>query len=199
MNPPLSGQAFFGDFNKRIDALIMAIFWRWADLQAPWLRIAYDELGTKEGKGSTDNPQIVAYLKSCKTTAAKHPKVDLESDATPWCSAYVNWVMTQAGYIGTGSTWARGWANWKLGRKIKTPVPGCITVFKRGEDLGHVAFCWNPDKKLYLGGNQGAGTIKDKVSDRVSITRIKAPVICHVWPLRPINPLRPRMGRTMVA
>lgn len=164
-------------------------FWKWAAEEAPWMKVAFEELGVKEAKGSRNNPRIVEYLKSCGTTAVNFPKVDLNSDATAWCGAFVNWCMEKAGYIGTGTAWAKDWKKWPLGRRIAKAEKGCITVFSRGDDLGHVAFCWDPKRSYYLGGNQGAGTITNARSDRVSITRVKAEVICHVWPLKPINPM----------
>jgi uncharacterized protein (TIGR02594 family) len=78
------------------------------------------------------------------------------NDETPWCSAFVNFCVEQAGFAGTDSASARSWLNW--GRKTDTPVTGCIAVFERGAPpSGHVAFyvSQSADQIKVLGGNQG--------------------------------------------
>ena len=117
----------------------------------PWFDIAMKELGTSETAGPGDNPRIVAYLRSTSLGGSM-----ASNDETPWCSAFVNFCVEQAGFAGTDSASARSWLNW--GRKTDTPVTGCVTVFKRGEPpSGHVAFYVSEsgDKIKVLGGNQG--------------------------------------------
>ncbi|MGQ9921950.1 MAG: NlpC/P60 family protein, partial [Desulfobacca sp.] len=117
----------------------------------PWLKIARQELGVKESPGSGDNPRVVEYLKS---TTLGRP--DNENDETPWCSAFVNWVLKQAGVEPrTNSAWARSWLNW--GVATDDPIPGTIVVFARGQNAGHVAFYLDEDEDRIqvLGGNQG--------------------------------------------
>lgn len=117
----------------------------------PWLKIARKELGVKETPGAGDTPRIVEYLKS--TTLGRS---DNENDETPWCSAFVNWVLKQAGVEPrTNSAWARSWLNW--GVATDEPVPGTIVVFSRGSNAGHVGFYLNEDDDRIhvLGGNQG--------------------------------------------
>lgn len=100
----------------------------------PWLKIARKELGVRETSGSGDNPRIVEYLKS---TTLGQP--DNENDETPWCSAFVNWVLKQAGVEPrTNLTWARSWLIW--GVATKEPIPVTIVLFSRGQNAGHVAF-----------------------------------------------------------
>ena len=129
------------------------------DTRAPWLPIARAEIGVKEVSGSGDNARVVQYLRSTTLPA------DLATeDETAWCSAFVNWVMEQAGYEGTDSAMARSWLNW--GRKIDRPTRGCITVFERpeaGPTSGHVGFFMGStaDTVSVLGGNQ---------SDAVNVT-----------------------------
>lgn len=123
--------------------------------QFPWFAIAYAEVGTREVVGSGDHPRIVEYLQST-TLKAPHSA----NDETPWCSAFANWCVEQAGYAGTDSAWARSWLNW--GRRTDAPVAGCITVFERDVSSGHVAFFVSRtgERIEVLGGNQ---------SDAVSI------------------------------
>lgn len=114
-----------------------------------WMRAARGELGVKEVSGPGDNPRIVEYLQS--TTLGRPAN---ENDETAWCSAFANWCLEDVGMEGTNSAWARDWLNW--GRRITTPVPGCITVFSRGANYGHVGF-FIEKKNGYiyvLGGNQ---------------------------------------------
>jgi uncharacterized protein (TIGR02594 family) len=124
---------------------------------APWLDIAVAEMGiqgdTAPGK---NNDRIVEYH---STTSLK-----ATDDETPWCSSFVNWVMKQAGYKGTGSAAAKSWMNW--GSALQNPKCGAIAVIKRksagytvatGSTSGfHVAFFISstPAQIYLLGGNQ---------------------------------------------
>jgi uncharacterized protein (TIGR02594 family) len=117
-------------------------------------RIAFNELGVKEVPGQDDNPRIIEYHATTLLRAT--------DDEVPWCSAFVNWCVTQAGYIGTNSAAAKSWLGW--GKKLEEPVKGCICVLSR---IGgnHVGLFHDKDDAGFiyiLGGNQG---------DRVSISR----------------------------
>lgn len=130
--------------------------------EAPWLEIARKELGVKEIEGIHNNERILEYQQTT-TLAAK-------DDETPWCSAFVNWCMKQAGIAGTGSALARSWLKWGLG--LETPRLGCVVVFRRPPDPnnGHVAFYLrtNGDAVEVLGGNQGNSvSIKEYLNTRV--------------------------------
>lgn len=117
----------------------------------PWMEIAYHELGVAEVPGPGDNPRVVEYLQSTTLGAP-----DNENDETPWCSAFVNWCITQAGLQGTDSAWARSWLEW--GREPESPDEwkGCICVLSRGTNSGHVGFLvdWDDEQVKLLGGNQ---------------------------------------------
>jgi uncharacterized protein (TIGR02594 family) len=74
-----------------------------------------------------------------------------------WCSSFMNYLIYLLGLTGTGSALARSWLKW--GRKIESPIKGCIVVFWRdsiSSHLGHVALYSHMDEKyIYvLGGNQ---------------------------------------------
>lgn len=79
---------------------------------------------------------------------------------TPWCAAFANAILIEAGYKGTGSFMARSFLNW--GKAVSSPRKGDIVVFSRGKPpSGHVAFYmkdYGRDHILVLGGNQ-----RDKV------------------------------------
>jgi uncharacterized protein (TIGR02594 family) len=115
----------------------------------PWLSVAMAERGVKEFPGNGDNPRIVEYLHSTTLDAPYD-----SNDETPWCSAFVNWCIERSGYEGTDSAWARSWLNW--GKKATRPVRGCIVVFKREAQSGHVGFYLGKtgSKIAVLGGNQ---------------------------------------------
>jgi uncharacterized protein (TIGR02594 family) len=112
-----------------------------------WLVIAKKELGECEIPGSGDNPRIVEYLKATSLEASE------DHDATPWCSAFVNWCMQKAGFKGTRSAWAQSWADW--GKEVE-PCVGAIVVFRWDNGTGHVGFIedWDDDGIKVLGGNQ---------------------------------------------
>ncbi|MCI1278638.1 MAG: TIGR02594 family protein [Nitrospira sp.] len=115
----------------------------------PWLAIATAERGIKEFPGNGDNPRIVEYLQSTSLDAPYNA-----NDEAPWCSAFVNWCVERSGYEGTDSAWARSWLNW--GKETSRPVRGCIVVFKRELQSGHVGFYIGKtgSKISVLGGNQ---------------------------------------------
>lgn len=111
------------------------------------MEIAKGEIGVKEVRGG-ENPRIIEYH-STTTLKAKE-------DEVPWCSSFVNWVMTKAGYKGTNSAAAKSWRNW--GEEVTgDDIPyGSIAVFQRGVSGGHVGFVVdaNDDAIKILGGNQ---------------------------------------------
>lgn len=119
-----------------------------------WLDIAEGEIGQKEVVGG-ENPRIIEYHSSCTLHA--------KEDEVPWCSAFVNWCLLQAGIIGTNNALAKSWLGW--GEMIAEPVLGCIVVIKKneaGEDTVtgsstgyHVGFFVMKDDRIHLlGGNQ---------------------------------------------
>ncbi len=119
-----------------------------------WLEIAESLIGIKEIAGSEHHPMIVEFLKTA--TRGK-----ILPDETPWCSAFLNYVLIRAGFRPTYSLAAKDWLNW--GRKLDSPRKGCIAVLDRdnpnAEDWqGHVGLYLRTDyadnRVLLLGGNQ---------------------------------------------
>jgi uncharacterized protein (TIGR02594 family) len=130
-----------------------------------WYLIARKELGVKELQGIADNPRIVEYHSTTTLRAT--------DDEVPWCSSYVNWVVSKAGYTPTRSAAARSWAKW--GQVIDKPVKGCIVVLTR-KGGGHVGFYESSREGVInvLGGNQDdAVNIKPYLASRL---------ICYVIP-----------------
>ena len=131
-----------------------------------WIVIAKGEIGTKEISGSKNNSRIIEYHKT--TTLPE----SLYTDETAWCSSFVNWCFTKAGYKGTNSAWATDWKKW--GRLFSKPVYGSVAIVDYGKDKngkergGHVGFVVGKTKEgklLLLGGNQGKtgqGSVNEK-------------------------------------
>ena len=125
---------------------------------APWMQIAEAELGIHEDSLPGHNNQRI--LEYHKTTTLK-----ATTDEVAWCSSFVNWVMTRAGYHGTNSALAKSWLDW--GGTLRAPKVGAITVIRKkgatsdvatGSTTGfHVAFYVSstPTHIRLLGGNQG--------------------------------------------
>lgn len=105
--------------------------------------------GVREVPGARHNPRIVEYHAATTLRAT--------SDEVPWCSAFVNWCLLEAGEPGTRSAAARSWLRW--GVALEVPRYGAVAVLSRGADpaRGHVGFFLRErdDAVLVLGGNQG--------------------------------------------
>ena len=126
-------------------------------LDAPWVEIAALELGIAEdSRQGFHTKRILEYHQATSLKAT--------TDEVAWCSSFVNWVMVQAGYIGTNNALARSWLTW--GRPLDPPRIGAITVIKKkgatgdvvtGSTTGyHVAFfvASSASHVRLLGGNQ---------------------------------------------
>lgn len=126
-------------------------------VNTPWLNIAQAEKGVMEdSRPGMHNKRILEYH---KTTSLK-----ATDDETPWCSSYVNWVMTQSKRKGTNNALAKSWLKW--GVTVKQPAHGDIIVIRKktaglssatGSSTGyHVGFYLTatPTYVRILGGNQ---------------------------------------------
>lgn len=137
-----------------------------------WLARAHEEMGVEEIDGGESNPRIMQYF------AASPGSGWVKDDGTPWCGAFMAWLMEAHGPLPPEPLRARSWLSW--GTPLDEPVPGCVVVLRRGKDpkAGHVALFqqWSKDKAhvYLLGGNQG---------NRVSIARFRtADVLGYRWP-----------------
>lgn len=132
-------QAYSGDVEAPIVTLPAG--------EPPWLTIARGELGVKEISGGQDNPRIVEYHQTCTLKAT--------DDETPWCSAFTNFCITQAGIQGTDSAAAISWMDWGVGIPLSLGKPGDIAVFSMSGG-NHVGFhiSHGADSLRILGGNQ---------------------------------------------
>lgn len=68
------------------------------------LQLAFAELGTQEIKGSSHNNRIINYALESSISG-------IETDETPWCSVFVNWVCHKTGKAKSGKPNARSWVN----------------------------------------------------------------------------------------
>jgi uncharacterized protein (TIGR02594 family) len=80
-----------------------------------------------------------------------------------WCSIFMNWVMRQSGFHGTGNAMARSWLTW--GVELSKPAPGAVVVLSdgnttvkgyEGNPWFHVAMYVQGSAKSFqaVGGNQ---------------------------------------------
>ncbi|MDO4442201.1 MAG: TIGR02594 family protein [Moraxella sp.] len=139
-----------------------------------WVKTARSYIGQTEIKGAKHNPLIVEMWKTGfnATNQAHRLKEKVwQNDETPWCGAFVAFVMSKAGlshHIPKSFPLARSWE--KAGSKLNNPAYGCVVVFSRNGG-GHVGFVVGRDKAgnlMVLGGNQGdAVNIKPFAKSRV--------------------------------
>ena len=123
---------------------------------------ALQHYGLFEVARKENNPKIVAMF----TSMHKEWRF---SDATSWCSAFINWCCIQARVKGSGRLDARSWLRMGEGVELADAIPGDVVVFWRGASdhepiyagaslyKGHVGFYINkPDRSgiNVFGGNQ---------------------------------------------
>lgn len=165
----------------------------------PWHKIALEELAASVAeRGEAAHPRILEYLATCSDLE----EGEAERDSTPWCSAFVNWCLERSGIAGTGSGWARHWAEW--GEPIDEPRLGAVAVWARGRTsadspvaTGHVAFVVEDrgDSLLVLGGNQSDsvclklypkhGYLTDTVDSASPVSELYE-LIGYRWPAGPL-------------
>ena len=117
-----------------------------------WAEVAFRELlsDVHEIEGPQHSLRVLEYHQATSLGAS--------DDSVPWCSSAMNWIMRMVGIKGTHNAMARSWMRW--GKPLKTPRPGCITVFWRGKQddgvRGHVALYLRRSGMVLtvLGGNQ---------------------------------------------
>lgn len=117
-----------------------------------WMSIALGEVGQAGVDGPGNNARILEYFRE-----TSYPNA---TDEVAWCSAFVNWVMKKAGYVGTKNALASSWASW--GKSSKDVVGAIVIVYPKGTKFeagkagSHVGFyCGTRDNRIrILGGNQ---------------------------------------------
>ena len=113
---------------------------------AEYMKIAMAELGQQEYEGAASNQRIVEYHAATTLKAT--------DDDTPWCAAFVNWVLREAGEPTTDSAAALSFTKW--GVRVTKPSYGDLVLFDHGNGRGHVGFyVGEKDGRVgVLGGNQ---------------------------------------------
>jgi uncharacterized protein (TIGR02594 family) len=138
------------------------------DPSAPWLDWALGELGQVEKNANNrkaSNPRICEYLDAIAAHFGD------QGDKTPWCGAFVTWVVTQHNKnLPSGHTalppppkdpgWAGNWSNWGRDFKSSPQAGDVIVVNTSASGSGHhVGWCFAIDAThvFLLGGNQTEG------------------------------------------
>lgn len=130
------------------------------------MKIAMEEIGQKEIAGSQENNErIVEYFTATDYRAT--------NDETPWCAAFVNWVLMKSETARTKSAAALSYKSWGAGVDLINARYGDIVVFDHGNGKGHVGFYVGvkADRVGVLGGNQ---------SNTVNITWFSKAKVAHV-------------------
>ena len=103
---------------------------------APWLAVAYSEVGVACHPPGSSNPRITEY--HAGTNIAGY------DDKASWCSSFVNWSLAKVGIVGTGSALSRSWLEW--GEPLERPLVGCIAVLWREDPqswkMPQTSTCW---------------------------------------------------------
>ena len=105
-------------------------------MSAPWMDVVAKEVGVVE-------PEAEKYFE-----ATDYGTPDA---STPYCAAFVNWVLAQVGIRGSGHANAVSFANWGDDVSDTQPV-GAIVVFEWSSGGHHVTFYAGDDQ--FTGGNQ---------------------------------------------
>ena len=131
-----------------------------------WLTFARRYSGLSEIKGRAHAPEILEMWRVLG--------LPYRDDETPWCAAFVGFVLESCGCASTRSAWARSYENW--GQGIKAPAVSAVVTFKR-DGGGHVGFVTGRDQRGYLmalGGNQ-ADAVNIKPFDPARVTAYRWP------------------------
>lgn len=114
------------------------------------LKRALEEYGTEGIEGNEHNPEVVKYFHGIG-----HKWVN--DDETPWCAAFLNWILRQCNIKDTKKLNARSFL--EIGRAVTTPSLGDIVItwrIRKDGPYGHCGIFIKESKKLIwiLGGNQ---------------------------------------------
>ena len=129
------------------------------------------EAGVARHGDRSSNPRIEEY----------HRIVSVRQwdDKVPWCSSFLNWCMSRAGIVGTGSALARSWLNW--GVSISPARIGCVAVLWEDHPeswKGHVGlFLREESDDVYLWGGNQLSEVREHFYPRQK-------VLGYRWPVR---------------
>ena len=140
--------------------------------EPPWMAEAKKVMGLHEAH---DNAALRKFLKEDGRTLGDPAEL-------PWCGDFVQTCIRLAlpdevfpPALEKNPYWARNWAFFGIDMS-HSPMYGCVAVFERGPNAGHVAFLTGNSPKQWrvIGGNQ---------SNRVSEMMIdKSRTIAMRWP-----------------
>jgi uncharacterized protein (TIGR02594 family) len=138
------------------------------------MEYALRKFRTKEPKVKVEADKFFEFYRGViDVSTGKEVAHWVGSDVTPWCSAFVNWCLEQANYVGTKNALAKSWLQWGV---ECDPKWGCIVITKyRVTKTHHVGFFVQKDSDNHvfvLGGNQKDRDFGRKW-DSVNITRFR--------------------------
>jgi uncharacterized protein (TIGR02594 family) len=109
--------------------------------------VAFKEIGQKEIAGYADNPRIIEYFRSIRSSSNHRDDID------DWASPFVEWSLQQAGKFGPQNIKPSAWLKW--GKPTTLPRPGTVVVLSFN-GLEHVGFYFDDEGDFIriLGGNQ---------------------------------------------
>jgi uncharacterized protein (TIGR02594 family) len=133
-------------------------------IQSPWMVPAMRYAGLHlrvvvSDKGQFLRPEDASKLQHF-FNLVHHVPMYSHGKVTPWCSAFVNGCMNEAGIPGTNDASARSWMHWGIAARPPYRF-GDVAVFGREDRenpyAGHVGFAVGvipPSRIAVLGGNQ---------------------------------------------
>lgn len=121
------------------------------------LIIALQEFGIAFVAGEKNNPRVLEYFHSCGQDW-------VTNDDTPWCAAFLNFVLKKAGMENSGRLNARSFL--EIGEEIKKPQIGDVVILWRGSKEGALGHCGifisEIENTIYILGGNEDGAVKIK-------------------------------------
>lgn len=132
----------------------------------PWLEWLLKYEGEPEFTGDEPSP----FVREC----FKHTNYgDLDDTTPPSCAATLCAALELSGYSSPHSAAAFSFINYGSPCHL---TRGTICVFLWPSDVHHVAVCLDPDRKIFIGGNQGHYLKRRKLNTRY--------LLATRWPLK---------------
>lgn len=146
--------------------------------RAPWMELAVKTAKEMKGCKEDKDPMYTkakSYLKYCGNTFEP-----TDGENGPWCAAFMNWCINEAGYSNANSASSLAPINAVAGKKykkIESPVYGCIVVYKHSSKWkGHTGFLYGKTKTgkyILIGGNQDDTIRFDEYGEYTSKSKTK--------------------------